>query len=131
MLQWINDRMKVIGWVFILPLGLVFAVWGVQGIVSFSAQQDRGLKVNGQQVNFEEMRQSYQQRTAQLSRAYPEEIPADVKKKVQDAIVEEFVSAALIDQKVTADYMELHLRIGIDSLCQLINQGLTVKHLRF
>ncbi len=104
MLQWINDRMKVIGWVFILPLGLVFAVWGVQGIVSFSAQQDRGLKVNGQQVNFEEMRQSYQQRTAQLSRAYPEEIPADVKKKVQDAIVEEFVSAALIDQKVTAEH---------------------------
>jgi hypothetical protein len=25
----------------------------------------------------------------------------------------------------------MHLRIGIDSLCQLINQGLTVKHLRF
>jgi AMP nucleosidase len=35
------------------------------------------------------------------------------------------------DQKVTADFTEMHLRIGIDSLCQLINQGLTVKHLRF
>jgi AMP nucleosidase len=35
------------------------------------------------------------------------------------------------DQKVTENYLELHLRIGIDSLRELINKGLTVKHLRF
>jgi AMP nucleosidase len=35
------------------------------------------------------------------------------------------------DQKVSASYMDEHLRIGIDSLKQLINEGLTVKHLRF
>jgi AMP nucleosidase len=35
------------------------------------------------------------------------------------------------DKKVTANYVEDHLKIGIDSLKQLINDGLTVKHLRF
>jgi AMP nucleosidase len=35
------------------------------------------------------------------------------------------------DRKVTQDYADLHLRIGIDSLRELINNGLTVKHLRF
>ena len=41
MLQWINDRMKVIGWIFILPLALVFAVWGVHGLVDFTTRQVR------------------------------------------------------------------------------------------
>ncbi|MGL6266652.1 MAG: AMP nucleosidase [Chitinophagaceae bacterium] len=35
------------------------------------------------------------------------------------------------DKKVTSDFVEDHLRIGIDSLKQLINDGLTVRHLRF
>jgi AMP nucleosidase len=35
------------------------------------------------------------------------------------------------DRKVTEQYVERHLRIGIDSLKQLINGGLTVRHLRF
>ncbi|WP_121357114.1 AMP nucleosidase [Flavisolibacter nicotianae] len=35
------------------------------------------------------------------------------------------------DKKVTEQYVERHLRIGIDSLKQLINNGLTVRHLRF
>jgi len=36
-----------------------------------------------------------------------------------------------IDRKVNRDHVENHLRIGIDSLNLLINDGLTVKHLRF
>ena len=35
------------------------------------------------------------------------------------------------DNRVTKLYTEEHLQIGIDSLDQLINNGLTVKHLRF
>jgi AMP nucleosidase len=35
------------------------------------------------------------------------------------------------DKKVDENYVADHLRIGIDSLKQLINQGLTVKHLKF
>ena len=35
------------------------------------------------------------------------------------------------DKRVTKQYLEMHLRIGIDSLKELINKGETVKHLRF
>src|SRR5665213_1097158 len=35
------------------------------------------------------------------------------------------------DRKVTDEFVEKHIKIGIDSLKQLINGGLTVRHLRF
>jgi len=35
------------------------------------------------------------------------------------------------DKKVTEMYAENHLKIGVESLNQLINNGLTVKHLYF
>lgn len=35
------------------------------------------------------------------------------------------------DRKITSQYVERHLKIGIDSLKQLKNNGLTVRHLRF
>jgi AMP nucleosidase len=41
------------------------------------------------------------------------------------------VKTAESDRKITEQYVERHLRIGIDSLKQLINNGLTVRHLRF
>lgn len=43
----------------------------------------------------------------------------------------EGVKTARHDPEVTKKYSELHLKIGIDSLRQLINKGLTVKHLQF
>jgi len=35
------------------------------------------------------------------------------------------------DKKITASFVEKHLKIGIDSLKQLINDGHTVRHLKF
>jgi len=35
------------------------------------------------------------------------------------------------DDIITSKFMDRHLQIGIDSLSELINNGLTVKHLRF
>ena len=43
----------------------------------------------------------------------------------------EGVKTEASDTRITSDYVENHLRIGIDSLKQLINDGLTVRHLRF
>jgi AMP nucleosidase len=43
----------------------------------------------------------------------------------------EGVKTARSDMGVTQKYLDMHLRIGIDSLKQLINKGETVKHLRF
>ena len=43
----------------------------------------------------------------------------------------EGVKTIASDAQVDETYVEDHLKIGIDSLKQLINNGLTVKHLRF
>lgn len=43
----------------------------------------------------------------------------------------EGVKTAESDVKITSDFVERHIKIGIDSLKQLINNGLTVRHLRF
>ena len=46
-------------------------------------------------------------------------------------MVPEGVKTEESDKKITSTFVENHLKIGIDSLKQLINNGLTVRHLRF
>ncbi|MDP1764427.1 MAG: AMP nucleosidase [Sediminibacterium sp.] len=46
-------------------------------------------------------------------------------------MIPEGVKTELSDKNVTSQFVENHLKIGIDSLKQLINKGLTVRHLRF
>ena len=46
-------------------------------------------------------------------------------------MVPEGVKTEESDKKVTSEYVDRHLRIGIDSLKNLINSHQTVKHLRF
>lgn len=46
-------------------------------------------------------------------------------------MIPEGVKTVESDSNVTVNFVEQHLKIGIDSLKQLINNGLTVKHLKF
>ena len=46
-------------------------------------------------------------------------------------MIPEGVKTVESDQSVTAEFVDIHLTIGIESLRQLINNGLTVKHLKF
>jgi len=59
-------------------------------------------------------------------------IPTGALLLVSDSpMVPEGVKTAESDKAVTENYVECHLRIGIDSLKQLINDGNTVRHLKF
>ncbi|MBP8256114.1 MAG: AMP nucleosidase [Opitutaceae bacterium] len=60
------------------------------------------------------------------------EIPTGALLLVSDQpMFPEGVKTAESDKVVDEQFVSDHLRIGIDSLNQLINQGLTVKHLKF
>ncbi len=60
------------------------------------------------------------------------EIPTGALLLVSDQpMVPEGVKTAESDRKVDESFVADHLRIGIEALKQLINQGLTVKHLKF
>lgn len=64
--------------------------------------------------------------------AFRNQIPAGALLLVTDQpMIPEGVKTASSDQKVTDNFVELHLKLGIASLKQLINNGDTVKHLRF
>ncbi|MEO6948700.1 MAG: AMP nucleosidase [Ginsengibacter sp.] len=59
-------------------------------------------------------------------------IPTGALLLVSDSpMVPEGVKTSKSDASVTAQFVERHLQIGIDSLKQLINDGLTVRHLKF
>jgi AMP nucleosidase len=59
-------------------------------------------------------------------------IPAGALLLVSDQpMIPEGVKTAESDRKVTQEFADLHLRVGIDSLKEIINDGLTVRHLRF
>lgn len=46
-------------------------------------------------------------------------------------MVPEGIKTSKSDQKVTASFVETHLTLGVESLKQLINNGHTIKHLKF
>lgn len=59
-------------------------------------------------------------------------IPTGALLLVSDSpMIPEGVKTAESDSRVTRNFVDLHLRIGIDSLKQLINNGKTVRHLQF
>ena len=67
-----------------------------------------------------------------FSTAFYNEIPTGAILLVSDSpMVPEGVKTEASDKEVTAKFVELHIKIGIDSLKQLINNGMTVKHLRY
>jgi AMP nucleosidase len=59
-------------------------------------------------------------------------IPTGALLLVSDSpMVPEGVKTEVSDKNVTSKFVESHLKIGIESLKQLINDGATVRHLKF
>ncbi|HPA36443.1 MAG TPA: AMP nucleosidase [Chitinophagales bacterium] len=67
-----------------------------------------------------------------FSVAFANEIPVGALLLVSDQpMIPEGVKTEESDKKITTNFVETHLQIGIDSLKQLMNRTSTIKHLRF
>jgi AMP nucleosidase len=67
-----------------------------------------------------------------FSTGFYNQIPAGALLLVSDQpMIPEGVKTAESDYQVTRTFADLHLRLGIDSLKEIINDGLTVRHLKF
>ena len=67
-----------------------------------------------------------------FSTAFSNKIPTGALLLISDQpMIPEGVKTEISDNSVTKNFVEIHLKIGIDSLKQLINNGITVKHLRY
>lgn len=63
---------------------------------------------------------------------FANEIPTGALLLVSDQpMISTGIKTELSDMKVTTDFVERHLQIGIDSLMEIKNNGISVKHLRF
>ena len=67
-----------------------------------------------------------------FSTAFYNEIPVGAILLVSDQpMIVDGIKTEASDRVVTSSFVDLHLKIGIESLKQLINNGMTVKHLRY
>jgi AMP nucleosidase len=63
---------------------------------------------------------------------FANEIPTGALLLVSDQpMISSGIKTEKSDMHVSENFVELHLKIGVDSLKQLINNGMTVKHLKF
>jgi peptidyl-prolyl cis-trans isomerase D len=97
MLQTIRD--KITGWVAGVIIGLiavVFVFWGVDfqtGAGSFAA------KVDGEGIPAETVRQAWQQRQSQLQQMLRDELPPEMAKAQQTALLDQYIQQTLLTQR--------------------------------
>ena len=97
MLQTIRD--KITGWIaglFLGAIALVFIFWGIDfgaGAASYAA------KVDGERIPIETVRRAWQQRQSQLQQMLRDELPDDMVKSQQAAVLDQFVRQTLLTQR--------------------------------
>jgi AMP nucleosidase len=63
---------------------------------------------------------------------FANEIPTGALLLVSDQpMISTGIKTSAIDKNVTDKFVEMHLKIGIDALREIKNNGISVKHLRF
>src|SRR5256886_10610611 len=99
MLQRIGDALKGQKWLAYLVLGalaLVFAAWGAYGVVNLSfGGSNYAAEANGSKISLEEAREAWlRQQTQWQQRLGGAEIPAPLRGKLQDQVLEGLIGRA-------------------------------------
>ena len=115
MLQKIRDRIS--GWfatAFLAAIALVFVFWGInfEGAATAAAA-----RVNGESVPLDKVRRAWQERQAELQREIRDELPAELVKSEQRALLDDFVRRELLRQRTS----DLGYRIGDQKLVDTLN----------
>src|SRR5256884_6654486 len=104
MLQKIGDALKGQKWLAYLVLGalaVVFAAWGAYGVVNLSfGGSNYAAEANGSKISLEEAREAWlRQQTQWQQRLGGAEIPAPLRGKLQDQVLEGLIGPALPTQR--------------------------------
>ncbi len=104
MLQSIGDSLKGNKWLaylVLIPLVLVFAVWGAAGAVSmdFFGPQTYGVKVNSTKVPLNEVTDAWREQQSQWLQRFGGELPDETRKLLQDNLLESLVRNALVAER--------------------------------
>lgn len=107
MLQKIGDSLKgkkTLAYVILVPLVLVFAVWGAAGIVNmdFFGAANWAAKVNGQALPLQRVNDAWREQQSQWQQRFGTEIPEAERKTLQDGLLEQFVRETLVQERTRA-----------------------------
>jgi len=121
MLQKIGDSLKnkkALAWLVLLPIVIVFAMWGATGAVSFDTlgPKNYAAKVDGTEIPLQEASRVWQDQQTQWQQQFATDIPEDIRLSLQDGLIERLVRAELL----AARTREAGYRVGGGRLQQAI-----------
>jgi peptidyl-prolyl cis-trans isomerase D len=97
MLQTIRDKISgLVAIVFLGAIAVVFVFWGIDfgaGVQTYAA------KVDGESIPLETVRRAWQQRQSQLQQMLRDELPPEMVKSQQTALLNQFVQESLLKQR--------------------------------
>ena len=104
MLQKIGDSLKgkkILPWLILAPLALIFAFWGATGMVSmdFLGAQTWAAKVNGKQVPLQEANDVWRNQQSQWQQQFGTDIPDNVRAELQEGVLERLIRARLVGDR--------------------------------
>lgn len=104
MLQKIGDSLKgkkTIAWLILIPLAIVFAIWGATGAVSldFIGPKRYAAKVDGNEISLQDAGRLWQDQQAEWAGQFGTDIPEDLRASLQDSIIERLIRSELISAR--------------------------------
>ena len=105
MLQRIRDSLQSQKWITYVVIGaliLVFAAWGAYGIVDLSlGPANYAAKANGEKIGVKEAQDAWQRQQINLAQQFGgNEIPAELKTRMQDQLLEAMIADSLLHSHV-------------------------------
>jgi peptidyl-prolyl cis-trans isomerase D len=97
MLQTIRD--KITGWVASLFLGAIAVVFVFWGIDFQSSNASFAAKVDGERIPVETVRRAWQQRQSQLQQMLRNELPPEMAKAQQTALLDQYIQQTLLTKR--------------------------------
>jgi peptidyl-prolyl cis-trans isomerase D len=108
MLQNLGDKLKSQRWLatlVLVPLALIFAIWGAYGVVNMSfGAPDYALRVNGERISNQTINRAWQERQAQYQQMLNgSEMTDEMKSTLQQKLVDEFIRNTVLRQRAEED----------------------------
>lgn len=114
MLQTIRD--KITGWVAGIFLGAIAVVFVFWGIDFQSSSGNFAAKVDGERIPVETVRRAWQQRQSQLQQMLRNELPPEMAKAQQTALLDQYIQQTLLTQRAN----EFGYRVSDEALAKRV-----------
>jgi peptidyl-prolyl cis-trans isomerase D len=122
MLQRIRDNLQSQKWIMYTVIGaliLVFAAWGAYGIVDMSlGPPNYAAKANGEKIALKDVQEAWQRQQIMWQRQFGGELPAEMKARMQDQVLEAMVSDSLLHAHIN----KLGYRVSEQSVHDQVRQ---------